>query len=379
MKIGIDARMYGPNVGGGGLGRYVEQLVLQLQKIDQENRYILFLKPENFDACHIDNPHVEKRCVPIHWYSLKEQLFLAKIMDRENLDLLHFPHWNVPWNIKTPFVVTIHDLILLEQPRSAKITTRHPLTYLMKHLGYRFVLSRALQRSKKIIAVSTYTKESIQTHFPWVPKEKIQVIYEGLTPLPTIPVSSSSLPLSTPYLLYVGNTYPHKNLETLLHAFVLLQQEHPDLHLVVAGHQNIFSDRLLAMASQLSLPAESFTFIPNPTDTELSKLYAHALVYVFPSLIEGFGLPPLEAMQQGVPVSASSTSCLPEILGDAADYFSPMDPEAIAASIKRILQNDSYRQKLIDRGHLRASSYSWLTMAQTLKEGYATWFPKTIS
>ncbi len=378
MKIGIDARMYGPKVGGGGLGRYVEQLIIQLQKIDQENRYILFLKPENFEDCVITNPHFEKRCVPIHWYSLKEQLFLAKMIDREGLDLLHFPHWNVPWNIKTPFVVTIHDLILLEQPRSAKITTRHPLTYLTKYIGYRFVLSQALKRSRKIIAVSQYTKKSILKHFSWVREEKIEVIYEGITPLPALPNPSDLSKLPIPYLLYIGNAYPHKNLKTLLHAFLLLQKKHPNLHLIVAGRKDIFSDRLLDSASHLPLPQGSFTFIPNPTDSQLSQLYAHATVYVFPSLIEGFGLPPLEAMQQGVPVAASNTSCLPEILGNAAVYFPPTDLQAMIAAIESLLQNDENRFELIGRGYARASLYSWSAMAQTIKKGYAKWFSKTM-
>jgi len=368
--------MYGPKVGGGGLGRYVEQLILQLQKIDQENRYILFLKPENFEDCVITNPRFEKRCVPIHWYSLKEQLFLAKVMDKEGLDLLHFPHWNVPWNIKTPFVVTIHDLILLEQPRSAKITTRHPLTYLTKYVGYRFVLSQALKRSQKIIAVSQYTKTSIQKYFPWVSKGKIQTIYEGVTPLPPVSDSSPFPALPSPCLLYIGNAYPHKNLKTLLRAFLLLRQTYCNLHLVIAGRKDLFLDRLFAIASHL-LPKNSFTFIPNPTDSQLSQLYAQATVYVFPSLIEGFGLPPLEAMSQGVPVAASNTSCLPEILGDAAVYFSPTDMQGMAHIIQSLLQNETLRHELIDRGHIRTSLYSWQTMAHAIKEGYAKWFSQT--
>lgn len=365
--------MYGPRVGGGGLGRYVEQLILQLQAVDQENRYVLFLKPENFHDCVITNPHFEKRCVPIHWYSFKEQLFLGKILDREKLDLLHFPHWNVPWNIKTPFVVTVHDLILLDQPLSAKITTRHPITYAIKYAGYRFVLERAIRRSQKIIAPSHFTKQSILDHFPNVPSEKIEVIEEGVTPLESLSAPTRVTHLSNQYLLYVGNAYPHKNLDVLLKAFSLLQRTHPDLHLVLAGREDVFSKRLLSVASQLALPKHAFTFFPNPTDADLRELYAHAAIYVFPSLLEGFGLPPLEAMSQGVPVAAARASCLPEILGDAAVYFSPTDPQDIMQTIVSLLQNASLRRELIDRGCARASQYSWRAMAQTIKEGYATW------
>jgi glycosyltransferase involved in cell wall biosynthesis len=157
-----------------------------------------------------------------------------------------------------------------------------------------------------------------------------------------------------------------------------LQKTYPELHLVLAGREDIFSKRLLFIASQLALPKESLLFFPNPTDTDLYELYAHAAVYVFPSLLEGFGLPPLEAMSQGVPVAASHSSCLPEILGDAAVYFSPTDPQDMARAITSLLQNPNLRRELIDRGLKHVSRYSWRTMAQTIKEGYATWLSQTI-
>ena len=375
MNIGIDARMYGPRVGGGGLGRYVEQLVDELQAIDHQNRYILFLKSENFDDCKITNDRFEKRLADIHWYTLKEQTSLSKMIDAEELDLVHFPHWNVPLNLKTPFVVTIHDLIMLEQPRSAKATTRNPLVYLLKRLGYHAVLKHAIKKSKKIIAVSNYTKRSIQKHFSHVSPEKIDVVYEGVTTFAETSLSTDQKDptIPQPYFLYVGNAYPHKNLISLLHAFSFFHQTHPEVHLVLAGREDIFYKRLKQEVQELDLPEDIVKFVMSPSDAELHILYKSASLYLFPSLEEGFGLPPLEAMQAGVPVAASNTSSLPEILGEAAIYFSPHDIEDMIRAMESILSDESLRKQLIARGQERVKKYSWKDMATNIMNGYANW------
>lgn len=351
--------MYGPDVGGGGLGRYVEQMVIQLQQLDRENRYVLFLKKENFDACPITAPNFEKRLADVHWYTVKEQLAMPGIIDRERLDLVHFPHWNVPLLVRTPFVVTIHDLILLEQPTSAKATTRGPIVYPIKRLGYRIVLANALRRSRQIIAVSNYTKSSILKFFPSVPAEKISVIYEGVTALqPSQPLQPLQL-----FLLYVGNAYPHKNLDTLLAAFDLFVQKHPKYKLVLAGRDDMFYRRLQGLRGLQGLQGR-VRFVMNPPDEELADLYRGATGYVFPSRSEGFGLPPLEAMSAGIPVTASDIGALTEVLGDAALYFSPNDPREMAAAMSRLVSDENLRRLLIAKGHEQTERYSWKTMVE---------------
>lgn len=334
MRIGIDARMCGPTVGGGGLGRYVEQLVKWLPTVDRENRYVLFQQP-------------------IKWYTLKEQLALAPIIDTQKLDLVHFPHWNVPIWLKTPFVVTIHDLILLEQPRSARATTRHPLIFALKYAGFKRVLAHAVRASRKIIAVSEATKSDILKHFPDVPKEKIVVIYEGVTPLQD---STTQRLNDFPYLFYLGNAYPHKNLDILLSAFELLRASHPQLHLVLAGRDDAFSRRLTE--------TDHVHIIRDPDDAMIASLYAGARAYVFPSLIEGFGLPALEAMSQGVPVACSDIPSLREILGEAAIFFHPKDRADMARAISSVVDDEALRGRLIEQGKQRVKRYSWKTMAE---------------
>lgn len=365
MKIGIDARMFGPKVGGGGLGRYVEQLITELQSIDHKNRFVLFLKSENFDECKITSSNFKKRLANIDWYSLKEQTSLSKIIDKEKLDIIHFPHWNVPINLKTPFLVTIHDLILLEEPLSSKATTRNPLIYLLKYIAYKFVLKNAINKSRKIIAISEYTKSSIKKWFPSVNLNKISVIYQGVTNLP----EKSKAPLqkdtiSGPYILYVGNAYPHKNLGRLVSAFKQFNQIHPETKLVLAGKNTIFYKRLL------SNKTKNVIFVDCPTDNELKWLYENATFYAFPSLVEGFGLPPLEAMKLNLPVIASNNTALPEILENAACYFDPKNENEIFLAMKEVYENKNLQNKLISLGQKQIEKFSWNTMAKTTKNTY---------
>lgn len=380
MNIGIDARMYGPSVGGGGLGRYVEQLVTELQLIDTRNRYVLFLKKENFNACVITNTNFEKRLADVHWYTLEEQHKMGRLIDHEHLDLVHFPHWNVPLFVRTPFVVTIHDLILLAEPYSAKISTRHPLFFAVKYQGYRVILNHAIHASKKIISVSNATAGVIKKFFPSVSKNKIEVVYEGVSELNSnIPARPTGVPqqalddaknqdhsTTSASLLYIGNAYPHKNLERLLEAFAILRETHPNAKLILAGTDSIFYKRLLA-----NIPYR-VTFVPNPTDDKLAELYRHATLFVFPSRVEGFGLPPLEAMSMGVPVVASDIPSLREILGDNADYFPPNDTIEMARVFTRLLDDPTRREQLITRGTKHIKQFSWKTMTTKIKALYET-------
>ncbi|MFA4845035.1 MAG: glycosyltransferase family 1 protein, partial [Patescibacteria group bacterium] len=323
----------------------------------------------------------------IHWYTLKEQLVMGRLIDREparpsngrsggparmtrsdgHLDLVHFPHWNVPLFLRTPFVVTIHDLILLEEPRSARATTRHPFIYAIKYAAYKVILKHALTKSSAIIAVSQYTKSSILKFFPKIPASKIHVIYEGLTTFPPSPTNPPHPP--NPFLLYVGNAYPHKNLETLLNAFSLFRESHPGVHLVLAGRGDVFYERLQKEVARLNL-TDCVRFVLNPTDQDLAELYRVASLYVFPSRCEGFGLPPLEAMSFGVPVVVSRTSSLPEILGDAAVYFDPKNPDEIAQTLGDVFDNPSLQETLRKKGLEQIKRYSWKKMAEEILHVY---------
>lgn len=361
--------MYGPSVGGGGLGRYVEQLVWELAQQKNENRYVLFVKTKEQANQLPNDERFEVRITDTHWYTLKEQLVMPALIDRENLDLMHFPHWNVPLRLNTPFIVTIHDLILLEEPKSAKATTRHPLVYAAKYKAYKAVLKNALTKAKHIIAVSNYTKTAINKFFPNV-QTPIEVIYEGLTDLHQQHQQTQTSLVKDTYLLYVGNAYPHKNLESLLHAFSFFHKAHPEVKLVLAGRNDIFYQRLKRELDEIDVSDTAVQFIMNPSDADLANLYQHAALYLFPSRSEGFGLPPLEAMSFNTPVAAARRTSLPEILGDAALYFEPDDIEEMVRIMEQVLEDKHLQSSLVEKGSKQITKYSWKTMGEEIQALY---------
>lgn len=352
MKIGIDARMYGP--AQGGIGRYIEQLVKQLQKIDQSNQYVLFLRQDNYTECGVVNPNFKKVLADIPWYSLKEQIVLNKIIKQEKIDLMHFPHWNVPLLYPGKFIVTVHDLIMYQFPRT-EASTHGPLVYFVKDRLHRLVLLSAVKRTRAIIATSEFTKNDIVEKLKINP-EKITVTYQA--PFSKI-TSNEPLPseIKKPYALYVGTSYPHKNLLMLLQAWKKIEKINKELNLVLTGRKNFFYDQLINSAEFKN--CERVKYLPNPTDELLETLYQNAALFVFPSLYEGFGLPPLEAMLRNVPTVSSNAPCLPEILGNAAWYFDPHDAEDMARKILMAFDNQDLRDTLQKSGAELVKNYSW--------------------
>ena len=164
------------------------------------------------------------------------------------------------------------------------------------------------------------------------------------------------------YLIYTGNVYPHKNIPVLLKAVKML----PELKLIIVCGRSVFADRTNKLIRDMNLQ-NRVEFRHLVSDTELKKLYADAFCFVTPSLIEGFGLPGLEAMACGTPVIAANASCLPEIYGEAALFFNPKNPSDLVGKIKEIIFNKKLRQDLVERGYFQVKKYSWAKMAE------ATW------
>lgn len=366
MKIGIDARFLGPV--GKGLGRYVERLVENLEKLDSKNEYIIFLRKENWDYYIPKVSNFKKVLADYPWYGLKEQIMMPLAIRREKLDLVHFPHFNIPIFCPTKFVATIHDLILLQFP-TPRATTLGPLLYKIKYFGYRFVIGFGLRRARKILTVSECTKKELVRYFKIKP-EKIIVTYEacdgveyGQLKMPEKNILEK-FGIIKPYLLYVGNAYPHKNLEGLID---VTEKIDLDCQLVLVGKEDYFYKRM--KKEIVGRPAEKkVVFTGFVSEAVLADLYRNARLYVFPSFVEGFGLPGLEAMSYGLPVVASNSSCLPEIYGDAAIYFNPYDKRDMIEKIVQAWNNEDLRQKLIKNGLEQVKKYSWQNLAEeTLK------------
>lgn len=364
MKIGIDARMYGPKQGG--LGRYIEQLVLHLEKLPTNAEFVIFLRRDNWNEYTPSAPNFRKVLADIPWYGIAEQIFLPVIIKKEKVDLIHFPHWNVPLFYSAPYIVTIHDLLLLHYP-TRKASTLGPLAYWFKNRVFRLVLEHAVKKSRHILTVSDFSKKDIIKTLK-IPENKITITYPAPLPTATSPLQPTTyklqaLGITKPYVLYVGVAYPHKNLEGLLRAWNIFTKKYGDKYqLVLAGKTNYFYDRLQAIAYKLQAKNVIFTgFIP---DQKLPALYQNASLYVIPSFYEGFALPALEAMSYRIPVVSSHATCLPEILQNAALYFDPSNLEEIADAIYQGLTDNNLRQNLLSAAPATLARYQWKTLAQ---------------
>ena len=383
MRIGIDARFLGPK--GKGLGRYTQRLIEELERIDSQNQYVIFLRRENWDDYRPASDNFKKTLADYPWYSFAEQIYLPFKIYQQKIDLMHFPHFNVPVFYFGRFVVTIHDLIL-RHFKTRRASLLGPAGYWVKNLVYRMVIWLAVRRAQKIITVSNYVKEDIIDAFG-VAEGRVVVTYEGA------PIVSSKLPpkarlakggkvqsskstsdnykIDRLYLLYVGNAYPHKNLERLIEAFeILVKKYNQDIQLVLVGEDDYFYRRLKHEAKTSILASmevlQRIVFAGFVNDGDLEHLYDGAALYVFPSLCEGFGLPPLEAMAHGLPVVSSDKTCLPEILGNAAFYFDGLDANDIAQKIEKVLSDENLRLALVSRGYEQIKKYSWQKMAEEM-------------
>jgi len=374
MRIGIDARFFGGEQSK-GLGRYTQKLIEQLAAHDTANEYVIFLQPESVQHWTVDNPRFTVVEAPYRWYSFQEQLGMPWKIWRAQVDVMHFPHFNVPLLYRKPFIVTIHDLIINHFP-TERATTLGPLLYRVKHFAGQLVMRHAVRFSQRIITVSEFSKQDIVNYYGIDPK-KVVVTYEAAEAPKAVVRSDVSQVLADyhikkPYLLYIGNAYPHKNLDIMVDVLKASrqQQKDPAWQLVCVGKEDYFYSRFKQLAWSKNVD-DAIVFPGFVPDAALPVLYGNALAYIFPSLYEGFGLPPLEAMTYGTPVLSARASCLPEILGDAAEYFDPADVSAILEAIHRVITNQKTREELTRRGYAQVGKYHWQRMMDQTLNVYA--------
>ncbi|MBU1037358.1 glycosyltransferase family 4 protein [Patescibacteria group bacterium] len=354
MKIGIDARLYG--LKNRGLGRYIQKLVDGLIKADQKNHYVVFLTKDNIDLLKTSATNVTKVLLDVRWYSFKEQFKVPQIINQSQVDLMYFPHFNVPLTYHKKFIVTIHDLIIDHFPDS-RATTLPLWLYKIKLLVYKRIVKHTIKKAVKIITPSNFVKDDLIKLYQ-VPENKIKVIHEGYSLKEDSPtLDLSKFKINKPYLLYVGAAYPHKNLERLIKVFQKLNSQ-ANYQLVLAGETEYFYKKLKEKINKENV---IFTgFIP---DNGLKALYQQALVYVIPSFYEGFGLTPIEAQVNGVPVVSSNYTALPEVLNDSAIFFKPDDENEMFGKIQLVLENRALQEQLIKKGYENIKRFSWEKMA----------------
>jgi glycosyltransferase involved in cell wall biosynthesis len=367
MKIGIDARMYG--VSFTGIGRYTYELIKNLAALDNEHEYVVFMRKSAYDSFTPPNAKFKKVLADFPHYSLGEQTGFLKVLNAENLDLMHFTHFNAPIFYKKPCIVTIHDLTLSFFPGKK-------MTNLLQRLAYHIVVRNVTRKAKRIIAVSNHTKEDIISALK-IPADKITVIYNGVNPkfgdMEPTPRSDlmQKLGLQKPYLLYAGVWRDHKNIVGMIKAFEGFNKDvGKQYNLVITGPHNPTYHEIPDTVRELGIEKEVH-LVGLVSDADLFALYKYALAYVFPSFYEGFGLPSLEAMQCGTPVIASRTSATPEICGQGnALFFDPYDIEDMQKAMRLIATDPPIRQRLVDRGYERVKEFSWEKMTRAVLEIY---------
>jgi glycosyltransferase involved in cell wall biosynthesis len=355
-----------------GIGRYVTELVNRFIALNQALKtphdFVLFLNKPQFAEFALTDPHVKKVLVSAPHYSFSEQFSFFWKLHKERLDIVHFPHFNVPVLYRRPFVVTVHDLTLSFFPGKKMTKWYH-------RLGYEFIIKHAILKAKKIIAVSENTKKDILKNFD-VPDHKIKVIYNGISEnfhmLKNPSVCDATLykyEIKKQFLLYTGVWRDHKNLPNLLRAFSILRNEkNLDFQLVIPGKPDPVYDEVIKIVKELNLQ-DDVVFTGMVPEIELNHLYNAAFIYVFPSLYEGFGLPPLESMKCGTPVAASNLASIPEVCGDEnAMYFDPCDPKDMAEKIELLASDTILQADLIEKGMQHTTKFSWEKSAKTTFE-----------
>lgn len=362
MRIGIDARLYG--VKHTGIGRYVQNLVIELGKIDHQNEYYIFGDEDIItDINSYPNFHFVKLTTRV--YSLAEQAVNPLVFQKYHLDILHVPHFNAPLLYRGKIVITVHDLI--KHLSTGKETTTLPLwQYSIKKVGYKAVVASNLAKAQSVITPSAYWRDYLLEHYQLKP-DQVHVTYEAVgsnvfsnkRKKEDINVVEK-FQLTKPFVIYTGNLYPHKNVEFLVRSIIQFNLTHKhQLQLAIICARDLFAGKIKT--------DESIKYLGYVSDEQMVALYHEALALVQPSLIEGFGLTGLEAMTAGLPVLSSNATCLPEVYADAALYFDPRDESELIEKLNLLYTDKEQIERLVVEGKKRIKDFSWAKMArQTL-------------
>lgn len=363
MKIGIDCRIYSSKFTG--IGRYVYELTQRIAGLNDNHEYYLFLNKPEFDSFKEPDMRFKKVLADAPIYSLREQTHFNKLLKAHKLDLMHFTHFNAPVFYKGKSIVTIHDLTLSFYPGNKKHSILH-------RIGYALTLRAAVGKAKKIITISQNSKKDL-IELLGTSEEKIEVIYQGVSdefkkiddPLRIKKTLEKYELAGSPFFLYTGVWRSHKNIPNMLKAFKEIRGlAKDDVKLVITGKEDPYYPEVKDLPAELGIE-NSVIFTGLIDENELVDLYNAASIYVFPSLYEGFGLPPLEAMACGTPVAASEASSIPEVCGKGnAAFFNPKDYHDMAQVIHALYRDKSMQEELVRKGLIRAGEFSWQTMAE---------------
>ncbi len=369
MRVAIDIR----RAGDFGVGTYIRNIVLQLAQLDTTTQYLLIGRRqhlEEFSSLPANFELVEYAAQP---ESFRTHVHLPFVLRRRRIDILHMPWFYAPALLPARLVITVHDLTDVLSPPVASTS--------VVQAGRLFFARRALKNASRVLSVSHASKRELARAFA-IPESKIEVIYnavdEGFLRDPLAADADRILErhaVNYPFVLYAGNIKPQKNLARLIEAFAVAKadlRDHPDLaqlKLIVIGdeltqHPDL---RRAVVRSRIREDVRFLGFVPLPV---LRVFYARARAFLFPSLYEGFGLPPLEAMAHGTPVLTSNVSSLPEVFSQAALLVNPENVFEIARGIRQILTEGVLRESLERRGRELVERFSWRRSAEQVRAVY---------
>lgn len=367
LRIAIDAR----RVRDFGIGTYIHGLLHALGAIDQANEYTLVALPDDERTFAGLPPNFTTAIYRKADSDFLNHLAFPLFLHRLKPSVVHLPLNRVPLFIRDPYVVTIHDMsrLLFETGSGARIEAR------------RFLLRRGLLGAKRIMAVSEATRRDVHATLG-IPADRVRLVYNAPNPDFFVPSPAprarhilERYQIDYPFLLYAGNIRPQKNIPRLVEAFAVAREHlsrHPvyrDLRLIIIGDEisRYPSVRRAVIQTRVEKAVRFLGFVPFEA---LRIFFESAALFVFPSLYEGFGLPPLEAMASGTPVVASNINSLQEVLGDAAILVNPENVFEIARAIQDALLDTDLRSGLIAKGKVQAARYSWERTAREVLEVY---------
>jgi alpha-1,3-rhamnosyl/mannosyltransferase len=265
---------------------------------------------------------------------------------RKSVRLFLFPGHNVPLTVPGKYIVSVNDVTVFSE---------HFHLPWYRKAGFRWLLGRAVRGAETVVTISGTARRDLVREFG-LPMENIQVIYPWVREEFFLPPPEGEVLVPVEYILYLGLRIPHKNVEGILRAFLLLAEEFPALKLVIAGGRYSTPDMVDRWKVDPRLEGR-IVEVPDPSDDEVRRLFAGAKAFVFPSFAEGFGLPPLEAMASGVPVVCSDIAVFREVYGTAARFVEPDNPRSIAEGIREVLLDRAYSEGLSERGRRKAAGY----------------------
>jgi glycosyltransferase involved in cell wall biosynthesis len=368
-RVGINAVFLRPRMGG--LETYVRSLVPELVRLRPEVRFLLFLNQEGSEYL-AGEPWLEEVDVVTHpllgrrWLTaLSELTLLGELAGRRRLDLVHSVAMIGPLRLRPAHVVLVGDLIWLHDPESTG-----PVTATL----WKTVVPLVARRADRLLTFSEATRDDLVQQLG-LAREKIDVVPLGhgtgelAEPTPEDELRRRVGLGEDKVVLSVSAKRTHKNLRRLVRAFARVRECVPGTVLVLPGNPTRHEEELKAEAAALGL-ADAVRFLDYVGAADLEGLYRISSVFVFPSLLEGFGLPILEAMRRGIPVVSSNASSLPEVGGEAVRYFDPLDVDAMAAALTAVLTDEELARSLVEAGRGRAASFTWERAAEETLDSY---------